>query len=502
MELEFDREVLHCYQVLSTKTINQEETMESIVPDACPDIQEIMGVYGQAFLEQKQGEEGGATLSGTVHTTVLYRPEEGQGLKKLTVKLPFTIRLDEGGRQCVIQGRVWVKCASANILNPRKILLRVELAGCVMLLQPVKQVLCQGVLEPERWNIEEKKTECESYQLCVAQEKPFSFSEQIRTNGTGEEELLWWKAKPQCSECKRIGNKLIFKGNVEVELLLQQNEGELTTHQENLPFSQVMELAEAGDSGDCQVMVELKSMDCVQGDGHGWEVSLELVAQGQVWQPQSFALLQDLYSTTHETKVQMEHCSLLQRMEQPEQTISLRELVETEEMPRTVLEQWVTVGETTRRQDGDGLKLESKAYVTVLYLDEAGTLHVVEKTFPLSCQLELGADVSHLTWGIWPGEVYVSPAVGGLEVRCTFEVPCLCLKEQDIAWVSGATLGEERQKKTGRQPSMVLRLASPEESLWDLAKTYGTTMQQIAAANQLEGEQLPLGSMLLIPAIR
>ena len=49
---------------------------------------------------------------------------------------------------------------------------------------------------------------------------------------------------------------------------------------------------------------------------------------------------------------------------------------------------------------------------------------------------------------------------------------------------------------------MVLRLALPGEGLWDIAKAYGTTSQEIVQANELEEGPLPSGRMLLIPRVR
>ena len=49
---------------------------------------------------------------------------------------------------------------------------------------------------------------------------------------------------------------------------------------------------------------------------------------------------------------------------------------------------------------------------------------------------------------------------------------------------------------------MVLRMAAPGEGVWELAKTYGTTKEEILQANELEGEQLPPGKLLLIPSAR
>ena len=57
MELEFDRDVIQGYEVLADGTVCQEETLESIVPDACPDILRIVAVCGQAALNGKQARD-------------------------------------------------------------------------------------------------------------------------------------------------------------------------------------------------------------------------------------------------------------------------------------------------------------------------------------------------------------------------------------------------------------------------------------------------------------
>ena len=68
--------------------------------------------------------------------------------------------------------------------------------------------------------------------------------------------------------------------------------------------------------------------------------------------------------------------------------------------------------------------------------------------------------------------------------------------------MTGAQLGEPRNGGEGQRPSVVLRMPSPGEELWDIAKAHGTTMEQILQANELEEDTLPAGRMLLIPSTR
>lgn len=81
-------------------------------------------------------------------------------------------------------------------------LLRADLAVDVTALQPRERVCCQGVLDPESHGVQQRMTEQESYQLEAVQEKPFTFSEQVRLNvGQGEPvQLAACRAVPLCGE--------------------------------------------------------------------------------------------------------------------------------------------------------------------------------------------------------------------------------------------------------------------------------------------------------------
>ena len=55
--MEFERDTIISYETAAEVTLCQEETLESIVPDACPDILRIVDVCGQATISGKQRSE-------------------------------------------------------------------------------------------------------------------------------------------------------------------------------------------------------------------------------------------------------------------------------------------------------------------------------------------------------------------------------------------------------------------------------------------------------------
>lgn len=506
MELEFERDHLHGYETVLDTTLCQEETMESIVPDACPDIQRVVDCCGQAFLSGKLIRDGLASVSGVIRVSLLYQPEgEAGGLRRMELSLPFTCQAEAAGltEAGILLASPRLRWAEARILNPRKVLLRVELAVDLTACQPQDQSVCGSVLDPEVHSVCQMATQQESYQLSAVQERPFSFGEQIRLPGDALQ-VLSCRVTPVCTESKLIGTKLIFKGSVDVQLLLQSSEGALSAHREPLTFSQVMEVAGVGEEGDCHVTVELNDLtwELSSDGGQSLDMSLDLLAQAQVWNRRPMTMLQDLYSTLWNTEVQIGQQPVRQLVEQSVRPQSVRELLESGMLVRSVVDSWLSVGEVTRSREGEQMVLTARPRLSVLCLDEEDQPQTIHKELEVTCRLDCPEGAVCFCRCLCPGEVFAAPASGGLEVRFTLEFHCMALLERKIPAVTGGRLTEERAHGGEDRPSMVLRLAAPGEDLWDIAKAYGTTMEEIRQANELEEGALPGNTMLLIPRAR
>ena len=66
------------------------ESADSIVPDTFPDIGRIVCAYMvQAAIKDQTPQNDRLLVSGTVQTTVLYEPENGGKLRRLSVPVTF-----------------------------------------------------------------------------------------------------------------------------------------------------------------------------------------------------------------------------------------------------------------------------------------------------------------------------------------------------------------------------------------------------------------------------
>ena len=141
--------------------------------------------------------------------------------------------------------------------------------------------------------------------------------------------------------------------------------------------------------------------------------------------------------------------------------------------------------------------------VRALYLDEGGACLSAERCIDVCCPMELPKDCTVSARAFCGEEIQGTLGDRGIEVRfpVDFQVE-VCGRCRKLC-VASAVLDESTPKDLSNAPSLILRCVGKQESAWEVAKRYNTTIADILAANQLEQEsEIPCERLLLIPKKR
>ena len=95
MELELKFAELACCEPVGDLITTQEESMETAIPEYCPDIARIVDTVGQLRLREKHPAGQQLTMGGSVVLTVLYTSEESAGLRSLSMEVPFSCQVED-----------------------------------------------------------------------------------------------------------------------------------------------------------------------------------------------------------------------------------------------------------------------------------------------------------------------------------------------------------------------------------------------------------------------
>ncbi|MCC8064334.1 MAG: DUF3794 domain-containing protein [Clostridiales bacterium] len=507
MELELlDNGFPYCETVLET-VLTREETLETIVPDACPDIDAVLSTEARVCLRQREADVGAALFGGTVRCSILYQPEGRQALEALETGLDFRCSAEQEGitPDSGVFAVPRVTIAETRTINPRKVLVRVGIAIEVQVSRVQRCALACGVADPDSWKLQQLLTQREGCFALEYAQRAFSFSDDLTLPGSKPpiDEVLRLRCDPFSGDARVVGGKLIFKGGVSVHLLYRTPEGETEEAEFELPMSQVLDVPSAPEQAAFQLELLLTDWSLSQPslDGRTLALDLELLAQAIVSETRQLTLLTDVYSTAYATAPRVERVCLSQLVRQEVLHQSERALVESAGEVRRVCDTSLLVGETGAAREEGQLILSAQCVMEATYQEASGQYGSVARKLTVAVRVP-AQEGAECRFTVTPERVDAVETGGGLELRAAVAFHLMLLERQPETVVTALTVEEASAGAAEGQPSIVLRQVGAGETLWQIAKTYSATRQEIMDANGMEEETPQAGQLLLIPRKR
>lgn len=497
MDLEFSKKMLPYLKPIIRQTQTQEQTQEIRLSEGMPDIGNVVSCWAQVVIRGKEWRSDRVGANGGVMVWVLYMPEEESTPQSVTAWIPFQMKWDipQTQHDGTILLKPFLRSVDARSLSARKLMARatfgMEMEGVV----PGEAEIYTPDEVPEDVRLLKKK-----YPLCLpteAGEKAFHVEEcfTISDSRPKPEQIVRSDVKTHITEWKLMADKLVFRGIVTVYVLYRCPAGNLHTWQQEIPFSQYAELdREYEDSSGVRIGCILTNFE------------LDINPEGQLCLKASFSgqyvidretmveLVEDAFSHTRQVIPQMEELSVPALLHQQEKQLRVEQSVEAD--AAQVLDLALFEDAPQQLRQGDTVEMQIPGVYQLLYRDTDGSLQSTnaywEETIPVpgdtSGQMQITATGR--------GMPIAGLGSNGVSMQSDLDVQMRTIAAEGIPMVTGLDYGEEKQQDPNR-PSLILRRAG-DDSLWEIAKQTGATMEAIQAANGLEGEPEPT-KMLLIP---
>ncbi len=468
----------------------QELTGEVILPDTMPDVGAIEDCFGVVLVQTKTIESGTLTAAGGIRCGILYRAEEGSDLLRAELYLPFLARKQiQSDSDSVFFYWSWLKSLDARMVNPRKILVRGELGSEFTLLSP-KTCVIQTLEKPH------PALACK--EVTYPMTLPVAWSERELTL-TDEillpdqmpdiEQLLKWDLVITVDESRIIGSKVVFKGNFLLRCLYSDADGRPVSWRELIPYSQYAELDRDIPEGVATIQPILRSLELdTDGQTQSRRLLIQLTATAQIIGRMRIpvTLVEDAYAVCGSLQPTWEMVDLSPELDtrREEQRLTVKLM----EPARDVLDYTVFCDMGCREAADTVLELPVRG--TILYLDRGE--QVKAKSFQTKARLDLRGSANQTV------RVRASCDDAPHLQADQLELPVrLCsgfYQRQANRNLAGAVL---EPGSTAQGPALIA--ANCAGDLWQIAKTYRSTVQMIRQANHLQTDHLAEPCLLLIP---
>ena len=492
------KSINHHNKVYSAAQI-REETAEFVVPDTQPDIAEIIDTQGLVLLRSKDIEAGRAGLAGNVSATVLYMPEGAEGICKLNVIIPFSAYAESAEIRestiSVVNARIL--SIDARVLNPRKVLVRVEILAEMDCYEEEELALTDSITGPEGHEIHMLVSTISLSPVTSVREKTFVLNDefQIPAMLPALDELLGHRVDLISEDVKSVGSKLVFKGSAIVNILYCAGEDRAVYNAMfTTAFSQLIEMEMLSEQPDAEIRLALTGSyiepTSISQDGRGLNCELHLVAQAITRDRAELEYIADAYSNEYELRLERQELEApaMSRRETIRETV--RELLETPQSVREIVSLTPIIG--TAGVSGNEIRVP--VAVKLLYRNEFGTLCCASKSIVAEVQVELTAGAELSVADVRVTEVIATATTGGVELRIPVDIDILVSERRSLTNICVAELDEESPIDVANCPSVTVLLTGTGFDVWELAKRYRSTPELIAAANE-EGT----AGLILVP---
>ena len=466
------------------------ETADSIVPDTFPDIGRVVCAYGTTAVKDQTPQSGRLLISGAVQVTVLYEPENGGGLRCLSVPVSFAhIEECEGlDAEAVCAVDCHAAAVDAAAVNSRKLSVSVQLCFAI---EGYCKTECEVTETVDMPQIELLSTMQTVTLVDHAREYPITILDDVNMQDASGLSLLHTSCMMRTSECRAMHGKVVLKGEASVQCLALQEDDAVRVLTSSTPFTQILEMpdAEEGDAVGAQITV--READCrLEADGLlSYTVSAHAVIA--LRRTKAVRRIDDLYLPGKSLRLQEDKTMLHSMPPVVPFSAEATETLQTAQHVSHVVSASAYCCGAKRSAEGD---LQITAATQILYLGDDQRLCALQRMLPLtmSCtavgevsQIELSARASSA------GEkgmllAVTASGMAAAEERCPFR------------HITAVEMEERQQNNSG--VTLLLRYVGPEQQLWDIAKDCGTTIEAIRRANELAAETASVSdTMLLIP---
>ncbi len=513
MDIYLNKEKINYVKSVLNTSLTHEETMEMIVPDALPDILRIVDTDAVVFLRSKSTDNGRVSVSGIVATTIIYAPENENGVRKMDLEIPFTASANDGEitQNSRVTASVTVSSADASMINPRKIIARVDLLTDIGCYNDADFLISSGMDVDNDAGIEMMTDNCDIFTTTGVKEKTFVISDELTVPSSNPpiSEILKYRVTVSPEDTKVVGSKLILRGNTHVSLLYNPvGGGDMAKTDFSSEFSQIIELdTPAGDSSfNIILMLTNAYFDAEQSphnpDNRMLIMEIHAVAQCIASERRQIAYISDLYSTKYKLEQTTADYSFDSK-DNMKATAVFHGVMETPTNVSRVIALNVHAGAVKQQVNTNSLLLKCPLFVNALYMSDDSRIMSCMRQYEIESNAEVGANSKCSASAICGKDVYGVAVGSGIELRVPIDFNISEINQKQIKTLSGLSYDETSPLDNSKAPSLIVYRTLKGDSLWKLAKKHHSSSKLILSANGMEKEEnVGAGQLLIIPKKR
>ena len=505
MVVETIKESLSVNKLVATKAEVILVEGDMIVPDAKPDILNTICTSGVVCIYKKEIIDGKVRIDGNINTYIMYMAEDqNDKVRGLTTNLDFSenIQISNINEEMNCKVNTRLKSIEAKVINGRKIGIKAAVEIEVKVYSNETIEIVNNIPNAEGIQTLQENLSVNSL-VGIGDNKIFAKD----TIGIKTEDNLAEILKVNVNICnkdvKLSYNKILTKADAEIKIMYLTEDNRIENVVTRVPVVGFIDIADVTENNICEVDYEIKNIVLKPNsvEEHSIYVEIEVGVIATVYEEKEISLIQDLYSPVENLELNQRKISTMREKRVNKDMIQIREKVTLENIgDRSIID--VDVIPRIEKEHKKDNRIIYEGELELNFILSNSELQVETRTakIPFDYSRDNIEDIENLETCMEIQVVnqdFIVQDGGVVTCNVDLEMTMNSYRSSNLNVIDEIQTNGEREEE---DYSIVMYIVKKGDSLWKIAKAFGSTVEDIARTNGIEDESMIItGQKLFIP---
>lgn len=506
MEVDVTKQNITVNKLVNTKKETVTIEGDMIVPDVKPDILNTIDTVGNICIYKKEVLDGKVRFDGSINLNVIYLADsETDTTRGLTTALDFTqiIDVDNCRSGMEIRNNITIKDIECKVLNGRKINTRVVLEIEIYIysneeINILKQI--NNVEDIQTLNSKMQINNLVGTGCCRASAKD--------TISLGEEDCLAEVLKTELklinSEMKVSYNKVLLKADACVKLMYLTESGEIKVVVSNIPVMGFIDMQNVSENNilNCQYEIKNILVKPNSAEQHSIYIEIEFEICCDATDSMEVESIQDMYCPNSNLEFKQKEVNTMTNKQINKNICNIRERISIPEISSNRIYDVEIIPNINNVNTLNGrMVYEGELKLNFIFSSNTNTgIDTKRYSIPFTHNIDneninqnkvINTNVNCVN------DEFVITSDGMIDCKVDLEFETQMHEDRSINIIDEIQMTEENDNSN---PSMIVYIVKQGDTIWEIAKKYKTTMQDIINVNNLDnGDEIFVGEKLFIP---
>lgn len=487
---------------------NEKITIEGdeIVPDVKPDILSIVSTNGNICIYKKEIQEGKIKIDGSINAYIIYiADDEKSSMRAINTSIDFSknIEMKEIKSNMQLECKPELNNIECKILNERKVNLKANVQFRLTVYSNENVEYVDSIEDNANMQLLSEKMNIDSL-IGSGSTKVYAKDTVSIDNVDNLSEVMKVKISLENKENKISYNKVLTKADAVFKIMYLTDDGRINTVNATIPVMGFIDMQDVNEENLCDVSYELKNIIVKPNnvEEHSIHLEAELEVFCSVYKKQEINIIQDLYNKTMEIKYTQKTMKVIKDKCEINESFNMRKQEKIEEIGKNKIYDVEAKTTIIKTQIEDGKVIyQGEINLTFIYCEGNSTrisikdivepfeFSVTSPNITNKCKIDTNIELGKKDFVVMPDH--------SIDIKIDLNFRLNIIQESAINLIESITEEAVRNKEGF---SIVIYYTKVGDTLWKIAKRFGSTVDEIIKVNSIENPDLIMpGEQLFIP---